>query len=1309
MGNRVLPITPTPGIPDEFIQKINSRFRSLSEGASDTGTANGVGAAGDDRAVQYKSAGRFAGSPNFIYDSTGQIVTITAQINQAGLHVVGGYVQADLGYGFTGRTSDPPLSGPHQALLYYYDKDDTQQIMVSYNGGPYSALGSGGGSGSPGGVNQSIQFQVAGVFAGSTNLLWDNVGKVMTTNGSQVLGKITTEPALSATDTAKYYFNGTQIMVSYSGAAYIPIGGSGSQTPWLSNIDGNKFNLSNVQDISVNDGVTISAAPNTQILSPSGFLLFKNSLSRWNMVQDGAEGGGNTGSDLYFYRYNDGGGFLDVAMVMRRKDGFIGIGGVLNPSAPLHVKGAANTAVIECDTGYVQSDEGFLTLNTADTAVNAQNGGIYGQRHIALNSYVALGIVAPYPTPTDKQGKFYYDAITKQWMMTEGTAGPYPVRAQGVAGTDTQIQFNGPQGVGGSFTAVSSLTYDSGNQLLKTVNIEATNRILSDGSYSVGTLTGTVPVASGGYAKWYYDGDVMKLSLNTSPFFTWSAAGTNEDIQFRDADGGFGGTDNFIYDKLAQCVTITGKGNLQGLIVKGAYVDSAAGFYSANTSDTTINILNGGSSAQRQIAINSFVGLGVVSPYPSPAATQGKFYFDAITKRWMMTEDTAGPFFVRSGGVAGADTQLQYNKANAFAADGNLVWDYTAQALKVTGKSTSYSIYAITGYIQSDAGFNTANTSYQAIQAPSGGLYAAGLGIVSTTSPNHGGYIDIPPLLGSITFPAPLVNASFGSNDALLWTAAANGTTMPISSTYALCCNIAIDSAGGFRTLNNAYNSFNSPNGGIQVGKGVAADQGLYLLAHGVATELNNPPGTYGGFAYKGAGVYWYWTGSGWTTANLGATGANVAGVDMQIQYNRAANFGADSNFAWDYTNQTLLLTGKSGTAGIAVNNAYIQTAGGLLVSSNTSYNSIQTPGGIVSLTRLSVYPNFTPDLGAGLGAVGHFVSGNGTVAVLIDAYDTSGNNSFPLALPGIVGRRAVGPYGGPYSNVPNGTVLFAFGGRGSTTNGFTTTNAATASFQTSENWTPSANGADIVFATTKNGGISRVNYLFVRNDGLIEALGRSGLAGMVLTNGYFQSNDSGFFCNGSFVSVFNAPNGGASLGMAVYLNTRGSAPPNPLTGYGGIAYNTGSTYWYWNGSSWQTVNFAATGGSIPPNVSANSFISTMGTGITANAFGLQSALFAVDGNGNLTCQKIIVNGFTCVSGSSVWLGGVQGNDHVYGLDFGIMTSTPGVGKATGAGSTTSANVTGIPTGPGSSQPAFTVACSDGYNRPVRGGLICSQ
>lgn len=29
MGNRVLPITPTPGIPDEFIQKVNSRFRSL--------------------------------------------------------------------------------------------------------------------------------------------------------------------------------------------------------------------------------------------------------------------------------------------------------------------------------------------------------------------------------------------------------------------------------------------------------------------------------------------------------------------------------------------------------------------------------------------------------------------------------------------------------------------------------------------------------------------------------------------------------------------------------------------------------------------------------------------------------------------------------------------------------------------------------------------------------------------------------------------------------------------------------------------------------------------------------------------------------------------------------------------------------------------------------------------------------------------------------------------------------------------------------------------------------------------------------
>jgi hypothetical protein len=82
----------------------------------------------------------------------------------------------------------------------------------------------------------------------------------------------------------------------------------------------------------------------------------------------------------------------------------------------------------------------------------------------------------------------------------------------------------------------------------------------------------------------------------------------------------------------------------------------------------------------------------------------------------------------------------------------------------------------------------------------------------------------------------------------------------------------------------------------------------------------------------------------------------------------------------------------------------------------------------------------------------------------------------------------------------------------------------------------------------------------------------------------------------------------------------------------------------------------------------------------------------------------ITINGQVCSDSSGIWKHGVQTGDHVYGLDFGIMQSDGVTGKATGAGSTTSANIGGLPTG-----NAFTVACSDGYNRPVRGGIICNN
>jgi hypothetical protein len=396
------------------------------------------------------------------------------------------------------------------------------------------------------------------------------------------------------------------------------------------------------------------------------------------------------------------------------------------------------------------------------------------------------------------------------------------------------------------------------------------------------------------------------------------------------------------------------------------------------------------------------------------------------------------------------------------------------------------------------------------------------------------------------------------------------------------------------------------------------------------------------------------------------STSGPPGGPVNAVQFNTGpGTFAGSSNFTFNSsTNLLTVQTASSGNPGIDVINGYLQADGGLFVSASTAYNSIQTQGGATLLTRLNVYPNFTPDLGSGQDPYlkVHCVGQNGAIAIYVDAYDTSGG-SFPFALPGVIGRRALGPFNGPYQNLPSGTPLFAMGGRGSTTSGFTTANASVISFQTSEAWSPSANGAEIVFATTKNLGTSRSNWMFLRNNGLLEVVGTSGAAGILLDNGYMQANDAGFFANGSFVSVFNAPNGGASLGQAVYLAARG-APSSPLTNYGGIGYNGGSTYWYWNGSSWATINFASIGG----GGAVSGVFAGTGVSVNQNTGNVTVSIGQAVGTGNAvtfasvsatntlsSTNGLIINGLQVANSSGIWSNSVQTTGHVFGGDFGIQ------------------------------------------------------
>jgi len=81
----------------------------------------------------------------------------------------------------------------------------------------------------------------------------------------------------------------------------------------------------------------------------------------------------------------------------------------------------------------------------------------------------------------------------------------------------------------------------------------------------------------------------------------------------------------------------------------------------------------------------------------------------------------------------------------------------------------------------------------------------------------------------------------------------------------------------------------------------------------------------------------------------------------------------------------------------------------------------------------------------------------------------------------------------------------------------------------------------------------------------------------------YIQS-DGGFNTSSTAANAIQAPSGGVYgkqlvSDTVVYLLPNSSAPPASTSTYGGLSYQNGSSYWYWNGTAFATVDLSATGG----------------------------------------------------------------------------------------------------------------------------------
>ena len=415
----------------------------------------------------------------------------------------------------------------------------------------------------------------------------------------------------------------------------------------------------------------------------------------------------------------------------------------LNPVGNVLVKTATDdgsSGALQVD-GFVSAVDGYYSISTSYQAFKALSGGINtnsaslaGYLGIASNSSVSQTAGDNW---SSGPGIAYVDGNDWYFKIGNGTS---------TLG-DTAIL--NAQEINASGTATATIQCASGGVTAKWL-------ITTD---SVLWIAESAPsVSASGQARIYFDStnNLLMASLNGASYTALSTGstppgGSNTQVQYNSSSS-FAGSSNFTWNNSSQLLTVTASSSSSAGIVCGTgYIQSDTGFYATTGSATSYQAIQAPGGGLYANSTRSIVYTQIGTNSGAPTMTSG----DALQKgciywntsdsyaliyngsSWLPLNLTAGTGINISGATisctvsgaspGGSNTDVQYNSSSSFAGSGNFVWNNSSQLLTVTAaNSSSAGIACGTGYIQADAGFYAtigSATSYQAIQAPGGGLY----------------------------------------------------------------------------------------------------------------------------------------------------------------------------------------------------------------------------------------------------------------------------------------------------------------------------------------------------------------------------------------------------------------------------------------------------------------------------------------------------------------------------------------------------------------------------------------------------------
>jgi hypothetical protein len=311
-------------------------------------------------------------------------------------------------------------------------------------------------------------------------------------------------------------------------------------------------------------------------------------------------------------------------------------------------------------------------------------------------------------------------------------------------------------------------------------------------------------------------------------------------------------------------------------------------------------------------------------------------------------------------------------------------------------------------------------------------------------------------------------------------------------------------------------------------------------------------------------------------TAPSGGSGS-ACGPPGQMQFSgTGSTFGCSPNLTWNNAGQVLGITGTVGQAALGVYSGYIQTFGGVLstVSGGGSWNAFNSPTDGAALRGYYVAQTTSNNAG-GYVDLAPITYNPYNGAPCTDTFGNSVQQPLPLNGSSGFGANDALIWVGISPSMPSGGSC----------------------------------GAPLPIPTQN--GINTNAHMFARG-------------GFATDNPAYNSIQS--LLGGAYLKL------GLTTDQAVYPKAYSASTSlnPPAAGYGGLAYQGGSNYYYYNATSgtWNLVNLAATGGGGTAQGPANAIQTQDATG--SGVFTGYSWLTAVPGSQSL----IALGGFTTSSGA---------------------------------------------------------------------------